>query len=338
MPTGQPRAGTGDDASPVTWRDGAHICGTSIWCDARRARDVCFVSSADRLAGRGHGQLIATAPTLALISRADRRGVSDSVLSVPYGRPFTLGTRRIELVSSGSAPGAASLLVEVDGRRILYAGAVNPHGGGLAGPADVRACHTLVVDATYGDPRFAFPPIDELIAEVVALVRGRVEAGAVAVLMVHTASKGIDVAAAMAVHELPVRAHRSIHQAAQRLRTELDTPPMTRWAGKAGDGCALLWPVRSRDSLDRATLPEGSTVTLISGDAMDSTVVDKLDVDHAIPWSCRADHRELLEYIDATGADDVYLTERYAETLAETLDTDKRRVSALGPPRQMSLF
>ena len=35
--------------APVTWRDGVHLTGTPIWCDARRRRDVCFVSRADRI-------------------------------------------------------------------------------------------------------------------------------------------------------------------------------------------------------------------------------------------------------------------------------------------------
>ena len=53
--------------APVTWRDGVHLTGTPIWCDARRRRDVCFVSSADRVGRTGHGQLIGTPITLALL-------------------------------------------------------------------------------------------------------------------------------------------------------------------------------------------------------------------------------------------------------------------------------
>jgi putative mRNA 3-end processing factor len=339
MPVGQPSPGTDEDTSPVTWRDGAHIRGTSIWCDARRARDVCFVSSADRLAGRGHGQLIATAATLALITRS--RGVSDSVLAVPYGRPFTLGTRRLELICSGAGPGAASLLIEVDGKRVLYAGAVNPHGGGLAGPADTRSCDTLIIDASYGDPRFEFPGIDEVTAETIAVARATIERGAAAVLLVHTTGKGIDVAGPLVAAGLAVRAHRSIHHAAQRLRREHQTPAIKRWSGSApasGEGFALLWPVRALDRLDRTTLPEGSELTLLSGDAVDPRVVGGLDIDRALPWSARADYRELLDYIESTGATRIYLTDRYAEALAETLDSPGRRVEALGPPRQMSLF
>ena len=61
--------------APVSWRDGVHLTGTPIWCDARRRRDVCFVSSADRVGRAGHGQLIGTPITLALVG-ATRAAIS----------------------------------------------------------------------------------------------------------------------------------------------------------------------------------------------------------------------------------------------------------------------
>jgi len=69
---------------PVTWRDGVHLTGTPIWCDARRRRDVCFVSSADRVGRTGHGQLIGTAITLAMLGAR-----AAGHLAVPLRQRFT---------------------------------------------------------------------------------------------------------------------------------------------------------------------------------------------------------------------------------------------------------
>ncbi|HVV84324.1 MAG TPA: hypothetical protein VHE35_14725, partial [Kofleriaceae bacterium] len=107
--------------SCVSWRDGVHLAGTAIWCDARRARAICFASAADALERPGHGQLIATAETLALLGVA-----GDAHLPVPLGRSFTLGTVRLELAPSGHGRGGAALAAEVGGRRVFYAGAINP--------------------------------------------------------------------------------------------------------------------------------------------------------------------------------------------------------------------
>src|SRR5688572_7715787 len=130
----------------VAWRDGVHVLGTSIWCDARRARAVCFVSAADRTGRAGHGQLIATAATLALLGAA-----RDAHLAAPMHRPFTLGTHRLCLIPSGYGPGAAALTVEVGDHRVLYAGAIHP------ARADLAPCQTLVVAAPYGERHHAFP-------------------------------------------------------------------------------------------------------------------------------------------------------------------------------------
>jgi putative mRNA 3-end processing factor len=341
------------DALLITWRDGIHIHGTPIWCDARRARDVCFVSCAHAISSARHGQLIATAPTLALLD-AQAYG---SQLSVPYGRPFSLGTVRLELIRSGHGLGSASLVADVGDRRVLYAGAVNLRGGGLGGAADIRQCDTLAAFASYGDPRFRFPALDEVIPRVMDFVKEVTCAGGVAVLLVSSASKAMDVASrlgdllagpsglsglsgsAVSTSAQPAFfAHRGYADAAQRLRPAHPTlSRLRRWPGKPPGGHVLLWPVERRDALP-GPLPASSRVALVSGDALDPEILAALAVDTAFPWSNQADCEELVHYIDTSGATHVFLTGRFAEPLARRLDGPRRLVHALGPPRQMDLF
>ena len=113
-----------------------HLTGTSIWCDASRRRDVCFVSSSDRVGALGHGQLIGTPITLALVAPRAQNGLAGH-LAVPVRRPFTLGTLRLELIPSGRALGAAALHVDARGRTVLYAGPVRTTDSREA--AEVRA-------------------------------------------------------------------------------------------------------------------------------------------------------------------------------------------------------
>lgn len=333
----------------VTWRDGVHLRGTVIWCDARRSRAVCFVSCAHALGHARHGQLIATAPTLDLLSAQAAQGaqVSETQLSVPYGRPFTLGTVRLELLRSGHGLGSASLVADATGHRVLYASAVNTHGGGLGGAADVRQCDALVVAAAYGHPMFAFPPVNDVVHEVAAFVQEVTAAQGAAVLLLTSPSKALDVASRLAdllSSKLPAGAapsffaHRLYHDAARRLvSSHPSLPRMRRYAGKLPAGHVLLWPAQRRDALPPA-LPRPSRVALVSGGAMDRELVATLAVDTAFPWSNQADCDELVEYIRTSGARQIFLTHRFAETLAERLAGKGRVIRALGPPRQMSLF
>jgi putative mRNA 3-end processing factor len=329
---------------PVVWRGGVHIVGTPIWCDARRARELCFVSRADRLQASQHGQIIATAETLALMARQGRRPDAASELSVPPGRPFSLGTLRLEVFRSGSAVGAASLSVDLGDFRVVYAGTVNPRGGGLGGAADQRSCAALVVDAHYGDPRFRFPPVDDAVEETVALCRRVSSSGAALVLLVTSALKGLDVAHRLDAAGLPsgceLLAHRSMHHAAQKLRAAAqETPPVRRFAAsRVQPGHVLLWPAARRAQLDRVGLPGGSEVALVSGAAADREAIGRARAGHGIAWSCQADHAALRRYVEESGATSVHLVGRFAEQMAAELAGSGMSARPLGPPVQMSLF
>jgi len=327
----------GDGEPPVTWRDGAHISATPIWCDARRARDICFVSRADAIAAARHGQLVGTAPTLALAARAGQGGAT-SQLAVPTGRPFTLGTRRLELVATGGVIGSAGLVVDVDGQRVFYAGAVCRRGPGLGGVAEVRRCDALVLAAVRSGPA-GFDPAAAAAATVDFAVTAA-GAGATPVLLVASASRGLDVAAALVAAGVAVRAHRAVHHAHRRLQPlGLALPPLRRPHPRRGaaPGEALVWMLRRRGALDRLA-PERGRVALVSGAAADPAATAAAGAEVGFAWSSHGDRDDLLAYIEETGARTVYLTGQFAEPLAAALDGDRRAVRPLGPPRQMSLF
>ena len=340
---GKLRASAPAADQPVLWRGGVHIGGTPIWCDARRARELCFVSRADRVPASPHGQIIATSETLALLSRQGRGPAAASELAVPTGRPFSLGTLRLELFRSGSALGAASLSVDLGDRRVVYAGSVNPRGGGLGGAADQRSCTVLVVDAQYGDARFRFPPVEEAVSETLALCRRVCDAGGAVVLLVTSALKGLDVAhrlGAAGVASGEPLAHRSIHHAAQKLRNAgREVPPVRRFAAsRVQPASVLLWPAGRRAQLDRVGLPGGSEVVLVSGLAADRDALARARAAHGIAWSSQADHAALRRYVEESGAASIHLVGRFADQMAEELAGRGLSARPLGPPVQMSLF
>ncbi len=322
----------------MVWRDGVHVAGTPIWCDARRARELCFVSRADRLAGSRHGQLIATSESFALMGR--KRAGDDSELAVPPGHPFSLGTLRLELFKSGSAHGAAALAVDTGERRVVYAGAIHPRGGGLGGAAEQRACDVLVVSAHHGTPLYSLPPLEDATGQLAAECRRAREAGGAAVLLVPGWLEGLDVAHALeraGVGE--VVAHRSIHHAAQRLRAAGQVAiAVRRAAASPRGGQVLLWPLVRRAGLPVSGLPAGSRVLLVSGDAVDPAAVARARAGAGVAWSTEADHPTLCRYIDETRARAVYLLGRHADLLAAELDRPGRSARPLAAPQQMSLF
>lgn len=321
---------------PVSWRNGVHLAGTAIWCDARRSRDVCFVSSADAVAATRHGQLIGSRETLALLARSDARARPAAQLAVPYDRPFTLGTVRLELIRSGHGLGGASLLAQVEGTRVLYAGRLDPRGGGLGGTAALRTCDVLVVAAVHGDPALTLPPLEQVAAATIDWARG---VAGTAVMLVGSPLEGLDIAARLRAAGIEVYGQRSIHHAVRRLEAAgIEAPPVKR-AGRAGRaGTVLLWPAPQRRGLERVELPAGSATALVSGAALESAAMAALAVDAAFAWSHDADAARLIDFVEGSGAGRIYVTHRHAERIAGLLHRPDRPARVLGPPRQMSLF
>ncbi|MEZ4398720.1 MAG: hypothetical protein R3B06_01780 [Kofleriaceae bacterium] len=310
----------GPTAPAVSWRDGVHVVGTSIWCDARRRRGVCFVSAADRLGRGSHGQLIATAPTLALLGASKH-----AHLSVPVHRPFTLGTVRLTLLPSGHGPGGAALHVDTGSHRVLYAGAVDPR------RAELIACDTLVVAAPYGAPHHQFPADAE--AQGVAFCQAAAAAGQVALVLVTSTVRGLAVAERLAAAGLSVAGHRSVVDGAARLAEAALPAPLVRRSVARAD--VLVWPLAEHARAGAALGARPTRRLLASGLATEPAALAGLELDLAVAWSGAADRAALVRFVAGSGATDVAVTGPWAAAIAAAVGP---RARTLGAPEQMALF
>ncbi len=321
----------------VSWRDGIHLTGTSIWCDAKRSRDICFVSTATALPHARHGQLIATPQTLQLLDKPNEQAASK--LAVPFGQPFTLGTQRIELFASGHAYGAASLLVRSGESSVIYAGAVAPRSKGLGGAMDQRSADVLVVSAAYGQSHFVFEDQDVLSQQIVKRCHQITEEGGVSVLLVDGIGKALDTTKLFEGTELALSTHRSFHELSTVANKAGASLPMAkRWNSKGTEGRVVLWPLDKCKKLALDELPKKSRVLLVSGRALDAESVAAAAANEGYAWSNQADHPALVQYIKDSGAKSVFLTHSVdrGASLIEALPGIA--VQAIGPPEQLMLF
>lgn len=313
------------------WRNGVHIVGTPLWCDARHSRDVCFLSSARAEFVRKHGQLIATEETVRLVSSAG----GPRMLSVPPGRPFSLGELRLELLPSGYYPGAASLIVNVRGQRLLYAGMVNLRGSALTPPCELRTCDILVLNATFGHPRFVFPPREEVEERLGAWIAEVILDGATPVLFVEPR------APLPALPRAPIRAHRAL-VLEQRKLAELGyaTRPMRQLAGTPARGEIVLWPAKPAGRLVGTALAaiRRPRRALVSGWARDADALGRAGAEIGFPWPDQAGYDELIRYVAQSEAAIVHLLGE-ADELRAQLTSMGVKAHHLAPGiAQLSLF
>jgi hypothetical protein len=324
------RSSTSPDANPraFAFRGGVRIVGTVVACDAVTGGDLTFVSRAEAPGTRGgqalprlnlRRQLLVTETTLALLG-PDGERLRPHALVAGLGRPFVLGGARLELFASDLGPGAASLLCEQAGRRVVYAGLVGPD-------ADVRAADALCLDARFAAPGTAFASRPAALAAIGRQVRDALGAGMAPVLSLEPEQIALPVATALAADRIGLRAHRRFVQAASAYRAAgLSVPPVQRFSGRIGPGEVLLWPGGLRLPPQRR-----------GGRPLLEVRVAPGPVDAAIAYPAGLDGTGLLAYVAATGAREVALLNAPGDELFRELASRGVDAYPLGPPRQLRL-
>ncbi len=285
----------------------------------------------------GRQELLVTDATLALLGPAGAR-LRKHALPAPLGRPFSLGDARVELFGSGHLPGSASLLIEVAGRRLVYAGTIRRRAGAFTAAAELRPADAICVDATFADPRFRFPDPASALDEVRRFVDESRAVGAAPVILAPAFGPALEIAHALAALGIALRGHRAVVAAGAAFRAAgVAVPVMARFAGKLGADEVLLWPPDAREtpSLERVA---PARFAFVSGFSQDPEAARKVRADVTIALSNQADHDDLVAYIEATGAREVAVHRGHAEAFAAHLRTRGLDAYPIGPPHQMDLF
>jgi Cft2 family RNA processing exonuclease len=126
-----------------------------LWFDAEGPRERCVISHAHSDHIAEHRRIVATPETARLFRH--RRGESE-VESLRYGERRDFGRYALTMFPAGHCLGSAQILVEADGERLVYTGDVKLRPNVAAEAAVVVPCDTLVMESTFGDPLYRFPP------------------------------------------------------------------------------------------------------------------------------------------------------------------------------------
>ncbi len=314
---------------------GLHLTGTRLALDATRRSELSFVSHAHSDHIARHQRSIATAATLRLM--AHRLGTLPGALPVPFNRPFDLGPLTVELLPAGHILGSAQVrITRPDGLRVVYTGDLNPEPSTAAEPAQVAECDVLVIESTFGFPRYRFPPRTQVLSDVEAWVRARLSQGVAPILLGYPLGKSQEVIKHLGDRGFEVCAPRATHELCE-LYIELGVPlKVRRFDGRLKDGEVGVFPPFGRSSgLNRVT-PRATAV--LTGWALDPWAVRRYVADAAFPLSDHADFPALMAYARATGAAEVVTCHGFTEELAREFRAAGLAAHAVGKPQQLELL
>jgi putative mRNA 3-end processing factor len=116
----------------------------------------------------GHGRVLATAETLAIMAVRYGRNFAGSTQVAEPGEVLRLGGAAVTFVPAGHVLGSAQILVEHAGLRIVVSGDYKRASDPTCQPFEPIRCHVFVSEATFGLPVFRHPPASAEVARLLA--------------------------------------------------------------------------------------------------------------------------------------------------------------------------
>ncbi len=118
----------------------------------------------------GHGRVLATAETLAIMAARYGAGFAGATQAVAYGERLTLGAVSVSFHPAGHILGSAQIAVEAKGLRIVASGDYKRRADPTCAAFEPVACDVFISEATFALPVFRHPPPDGEIAKLLASV------------------------------------------------------------------------------------------------------------------------------------------------------------------------
>lgn len=313
---------------------GIHLTGTVLWCDAARKNGLNFLSSA--LAGEigKNRRVLCTEETYRIATRG--KGKLEA-LTAPYDQPLTVGDLSLSLHPSGHMLGAAQIRVEREGRVVVYAGEVSTRASLTALTAEPIPCDVLALPATFGARAFQFPERQPVLADIEAFIKETLSARQTPVLLAQPMGIGQELLVSLGRSGHRLRVHRSIAEVAKLYESlGVTMAAYKRLTSRIGKGEVALMPPILRRKVDE--LVPDARIALVGPRAVDAPHVHQMAVSEAFPLSNIADHSDLLAFVEATGARQVFLKSGHVEAFGSDLRERGIRVHDLLPREQLELF
>jgi Cft2 family RNA processing exonuclease len=178
--------------------------------------------------------------------------------------------------------------------------------------------------------------VERVRESILSFCRQSLAEGLVPILLAYSLGKSQELLAILSSSGMEVVVHRSISvMSAVYEKHGINLGRYTVWTGKNHTGKVLIIPPNSRSPSQKI---KKSRRAVISGWAMDSSAIYRNKCDVAFPLSDHADHGELIEHVEETGAKRVFTVHGFTEQFASDLRALGIDALALGGGNQLELF
>lgn len=283
----------------LKYQNGLHLPELDLWLDPRVAKPRAFVSHAHADHVARHESVLCSEAT-GMLLRHRYRMAAARLDEVAFHVPLLRDGYRIRLLPAGHIVGSAMLHITrlADGASLLYTGDFKTRRSRTAGNAVFLEADTLIMETTFGLPKYEFPHTPVVEREILQFVRETLAQDATPVLLGYSLGKAQEALALMAEHQIPVLLHPAAAAMTRACREAgaQGLPEPIEFIGEATPGHVIIAPPHALKT-KRFTQLAAKRTAMLSGWALHPGAKFRYRVDAVFPLSDHADHLGLMECV-----------------------------------------
>jgi len=303
--------------------------------DARARTERSFVSHAHADHIAAHREILCSAATARLM-RA-RMGGKRIEHVLPFGQAEALTPEcSVTLHPAGHILGSAQcLLAHRAHGSLLYTGDFRLRPGPAAEACATPRADVLIMETTFGLPRYVFPDGAQVLAAIAAFCSEALADGATPVLYAYSLGKSQELMRGLAATALPLMVHPQVAKMA-KIYGELGMtlPPYRLFDAASCAAHVVICPPQWGAAPLTAGILRPRTAA-VTGWALDDGATYRYQVDAAFPLSDHADYNDLLAFVNRVAPQVVYTVHGFAQAFARTLRARGLEAWALGADNQL---
>lgn len=293
------------------WDQGLFLTQAGLALDVTRRQKVGFISHAHADHMGRHELAICTPETARLYQH--RLGTHRRTAELCYREPMQFGPLTLTLYPAGHCLGSAMLLADDGEKRLLFTGDFKLGPSATSVEAELPRADILVMESTFGNPKYRLPPREEVVAEFISIVRETLAAGLTPVIHAYALGKAQEVTRLLTLAGIKVQQHPTTYAVSQVYRQcGVDLGDVTEYKGRLRTNHAVVTLPRGMKNFRIAGIKHPVSIA-VTGWAVDPGAKYRYHVDHALPLSDHADFEQLLETAEQVGAEEIYCTHGSAE-------------------------
>jgi Cft2 family RNA processing exonuclease len=310
---------------------GIYLPAIDLWLDPQERCEHSWISHGHSDHARGlHCTVIATPETIRVyrVRWPEDEQVPQALRPLAYGESMEWRGATLTAYPASHIVGAAQLLIEFQGERIVYTGDIKLRDPICGSHTEPVRCDRLIIESTFGLPIYRFLSRDDASVRIVNFARECLDDRITPVFMGYPLGRGQEIAFTLCQAGIPTAIHGSIARMIPVYEEAgFAFPNWFPYNARETEGKALVVVPGFRAQLEASG--KNTRLAYVSGWAAIDNARSRAGAEELIPYSDHADFDELLALVENSGAREVDVVHGYTEAFARILR--QRGIEARAP-------